>query len=145
MDAIPDHVIHKVPQDPPNTVKPSSPSDSRLFVVPLETYDTSMCGPFATFAEAKVVPAIASHWGVILEIPRWKGVSYSTLYHLTFNESQDRSSSQIHRQVALHFQMVDTTFGTEVGTTQYSMEEVYEIVGELVKEFRSYHHVVWIY
>jgi len=146
MDNIPDHETDKVIQDSPNLVKISplfQPSDSKLFVVPIETYDTSMCGPFVTVAEAKVVPGIASHWGVVLEIPRPKGASYRVLYHLTFNEWQDQSTGDTHRKVALYFETVDTTFGKEVGTTNESMEDVCEIGEKLLKEFGSYHHVFW--
>jgi len=102
-----------------------------------------MCGPLFTFAEAKVVPGIASHWGVVLEIGPPKGVSYRVLYHLIFNEWWGPSTSDIHRKVALYSETVDTAFGAEVGTTQYSMEDAYEIGENLVKEFGSYHHVFW--
>jgi hypothetical protein len=143
MDSIPDH---ETACDSPNLVETSSPflaSESKLFVVPIETYDTSMCGPLFSIAEAKVVPRIASHWGVVLEIPQPKGMSYGILYHLTFIEWRDRSTREIHRKVALHSQSADTVFGTEVGTTLYSMSDVYNIGKNLVKEFGSYHHVFW--
>lgn len=146
MDNISDHETDKVIQDSPTLVKISPPiqtSDSKLFVVPIETYDTSMCGPLVTAAEAIVVPGIASHWGVVLEIQQPKGFTFRVLYHLMFNEWQDASTDDIHRKVALYFETVDTTFGTEVGTTRESMEGVYEIGKKLVKEFGSYHHVFW--
>jgi hypothetical protein len=146
MDNIPDHETHKVIQDSLTLVKISPPlqtSDSKLFIVPIETYDASMCGPLVTAAEAKVVPGIASHWGVVMEIRRPKGATYRVLYHLTFEEWQDESPGDFHRKVALYFKTIDTTFGTEVGTTCENMENVYEIGKKLVKEFGSYHHVFW--
>ena len=116
---------------------------SKVFVVPIKTYDTSMYGPFFNGAAANVVPGITSHWGVVLEIPQ---LNHHALYHLIFIEWQDRSTGDIHRKVGLHSQTVDATFATEVGTevgTTERMEDAHKIGEMLVNGFGSYHHVFW--
>jgi len=117
---------------------------SKVSLAPVHTYVHQISkSPILGSQSGIVVPAFASHWGVIVDHPNGQ-----MLYHLVFAPVEDREvdSSKIDNgDIKFHVTKIlkplpNTKY---VGTTRFSVEELDKLGTEMIAHFGNYHRVFW--
>jgi hypothetical protein len=91
-----------------------------------------------------VVPAFASHWGIVVGSPGAR----QFLYHFIFTEAAESnapSSTVANDKIRFNTHHVTKPLSNTklVGTTSYSMDELMTVGENMIKAFGNYHRVFW--
>ena len=117
---------------------------SEVSIAQLHTYVQQMQkGHDSSWNPTVVVPAFASHWGIV--VGSQSGTQF--LYHLVFTEAGEPNPSSTVKNDKIQFNAHHLTKPLSntklVGTTTYSVEELMMVGENMIKAFGNYHRVFW--
>lgn len=117
---------------------------SEVSVAPVHTYVHQVNkDPGSSTSTSVVIPAFASHWGVVVGSP-----NEQMLFHLVFAESEDsdmKSSTVPNAKIRFHATEILKPLrnAKHVGVTKYSTDELRKLGKAMINEFGNYHRVFW--
>jgi len=118
---------------------------TEVALVPVYTYVHQLNKTPKAGSPSIVVPAFASHWGVIVGRPQ-----HQYLYHLLFvdhvgRETEDSTIGNEHIRFHVVKRSDDKPLPNmkHVGQTRYTLEQLDVLGTAMIREFGSYHRLFW--